>query len=109
MNPREFRHDEDPAATLLDDGPQAEYRVTLTLAVRDARRLWAAALDKGLRAPGAVIDDVLDVIGPQEDPAIAECIAMLAAPAQMPGCAVDDFWIDSLPGLPSKSDLLHAA
>lgn len=61
-----------------------------------------------MRAPGAVVEDVLEVIGPQEDPSISECITMLAAPAPMPGCAVDDFWIDSLPGLPGKAELLPA-
>ena len=79
--------------------------MTLTLAVHDVVALWSAAAARGMAAPGAAIEDVLDVIGPREDPSISDCIAMLAAPLPLPGCLVDDFWIDSMPGLPNYEAL----
>lgn len=68
----------------------ASYAVTLTLRVEDAAALWSAAAERGL-ASGMTLGDVLDTIGPREDPQIADCIAMLAAPQALPGCALDDF------------------
>lgn len=82
MDTRELR----PAET-----SSTEYRVTLTLSVEDAHALWSAAAERAMRAPGMTLADVLDTIGPREDPSIAECIAMLAAPAPIAGCALDDY------------------
>lgn len=67
------------------------FTVSLTLKVEDVRALWAAAADRALAAPGMTLADVLDTIGPREDPSIAECIAMLTAPAALPGCALDAY------------------
>jgi hypothetical protein len=69
----------------------ASFTVTLTLNVEDAGALWNAAAEKALQAPGMTLADVLDTLGPREDPSIADCIAMLTAPAAIPGCALDDF------------------
>lgn len=76
------------------------FMVTLTLTVEDAKALWSAAADRALAAPGMTIADVLDTIGPREDPAIAECISMLTAPAAIPGCALEAFEVraDPVPG-----------
>lgn len=84
---------------------QPQYRVNLTIAVSDAQALWAAAAERLLCAPGMTLGGVLDVIGPREDPAIDECIATLAKPFAVPGCIMDDFWIDSLHGCPAQSDI----
>lgn len=104
-----FRERHDPAAAIdpqaHEDGPQAEYRISLTLAVTDVATLWSAAAAKAMQAPGTTIETVLDTIGPREAPSISECIAMLAAPAAIPGCVLDDFWIDAMPGLPSRAEL----
>ena len=83
---------------VLEDRSPAEpgYQVTLTLKISDVAALWAAAAQRGLAAPGSCPADVYDVIGPREDPALAECIAMLAAPALVPGCFVDDFEVEAL-------------
>lgn len=67
------------------------YTVTLSLVVEDAALLWAAAAERALAAPGATLADVLDTIGPREDPSIPECIAMLTAPKAIPGCGLDQF------------------
>ncbi|TFI59644.1 hypothetical protein E2493_04015 [Sphingomonas parva] len=82
----------------LHDGAPGDpgYQVTLTLKVSDVAALWAAAAQRGLASPGSRPADVYDVIGPREDPALAECIAMLAAPALVPGCFVDDFEVEAL-------------
>lgn len=79
------------------DGPQPTYRINLTLAVTDADALWLAAMAKGLQTPGMDVDAIMEVLGPREDPSIADCIAMLTAPGVMPGCAVSDYWIDHVP------------
>src|SRR3954468_2112902 len=81
----------------LRDFPQASaaapqaFTVTLKLEVEDAGALWSAAAEKALQAPGMTLADVLDTLGPREDPSIADCIAMLTAPTAIPGCALDDF------------------
>lgn len=75
---------------------QLAYQVTLTLKVSDVAALWAAAAQRGLSVPGSTPADVYDVIGPREDPALAECIAMLTAPAAMAGCVLDEFDVDQL-------------
>jgi len=67
------------------------YTVSLTLTVDDVRALWSAAADRALAAPGMTLADVLDTIGPREDPSIADCIAMLTSPAGIAGCALEAF------------------
>lgn len=86
-------------------GLQPEFRVNLTLAVTDLHALWTAAAAKLLAAPDMTLDDVLDVIGPREDPSVADCIATLAKPIALTGCVMDDFWIDCLRGSPPRIDL----
>jgi hypothetical protein len=63
-----------------------EVHIELSLSVHDCASLWDAAALKGLSAPGMRLADLVDVIGPREDPAVAECIAMLAQPVLIPGC-----------------------
>lgn len=75
-------------------GLSGRYHVTMTLDVTDARGLWNAALRRGLLAPDATYQDVVDTIGPCEDPAIMDCLTMLAMPADLQGCAIDAFTID---------------
>ncbi|WP_025560614.1 hypothetical protein [Sphingomonas sp. UNC305MFCol5.2] len=89
MNLRDFSHD------AADTGQS--FTVTLTLNVEDVRALWSAAAEKALQAPGMTLSDVLDTLGPREDPSIADCIAMLTAPAAIAGCALDDFSIRTAP------------
>ncbi|NIJ20825.1 hypothetical protein FHS95_002517 [Sphingomonas naasensis] len=72
------------------------FTATLTLTVDDAEALWNAAAEKALQA-GMALSDVLDTIGPREDPAIGDCLAMLLVPAGVAGCALDDFAVDATP------------
>ena len=69
------------------------FTVSLTLTVDDMRALWSAAADRALAAPGMTLADVLDTIGPREDPALGECLAMLAGPMPIAGCSLDAFEI----------------
>lgn len=88
----------------LQTGIQPQYRVNFTLAVSDVHALWAAAAARLLEAPGMTPDDVVEMIGPREDPAISDCIATLAKPDAMAGCLLDDFWIDGFAKTPPRLD-----
>ncbi|WP_267389576.1 hypothetical protein [Sphingomonas sp. GC_Shp_3] len=62
------------------------FRVSFDLVVTDAEALWHAAARIAFRQPGITIAEVEDVLGPTEDPMLAECLAMLTAPDAVPGC-----------------------
>lgn len=96
-----------PHGTCVEAEPGPEYRVTLSLTVRHAGALWDAAVHRALQLPGTRLDDVVEVIGPREDPSISDCLAMLVMPRTLPGCEAEDFWIDSLPGPCDPRELLH--
>ncbi len=92
------------------------YTVTLTLTVEDVQALWSAAAERALAAPGMTLGDVLDTIGPREDPSVADCVAMLTAPARIAGCELEGFEVlechDLAPApvlLPSPKPVLRAA
>lgn len=61
-------------------------RVSFDVVVSDPAALWHAAARVALRQAGRTIADVEDVLGPIEDPALADCLAMLTAPDALPGC-----------------------
>jgi hypothetical protein len=83
-------------ATAHDFGDTPEMvQVTFAFSIHDREALWDAAAKKGLSAPGMRLVDVIDVIGPREDPSLAECIAMLVPPASMAGCTLDRFDIEA--------------
>lgn len=67
------------------------YRVTLSLSVADVGALWSAAAERALATPGATLADVIETLGPREDPSVADCIAMLAMPGAIGGCVAEDF------------------
>lgn len=76
---------------LVSVAPSSAYRVSVTLTVEDVGALWAAAASRLLSAPGITHEDVIDTIGPRQDPLIAECLATLTAPAAIPGCTLEDY------------------
>lgn len=88
----------------LPDGIQPEYRISLTLAVSDGRALWTAAAARLLASSGMTFDDVVEMIGPCEDPSISDCIATLVKPDGLAGCLLDDFWVDAFPNTPPRLD-----
>ncbi len=84
--------------------PQPEFRISLTLAITDTRALWTAAAARLLSVPGMTLDEVIEVIGPSEDPSTRDCLTALVKPDVLPGCLLDDFWIDSVPTSKSRPD-----
>jgi hypothetical protein len=46
-----------------------------------------------LQADATTLEDVIDVIGPEEDPSIAECVTALTVPTFVAGCTLADFEI----------------
>ena len=75
-------------------GVDPEYRITVSLAVTDAAGLWHAARDRLLAAPGGSEEMVEETIGSVDDPQVADCLALLCAPTQIAGCAVEDYWVN---------------
>jgi hypothetical protein len=92
-----------PARASMRPAAQPSYRIELSLSVSDAAALWCAALARGMAAPGASRDDLVDVIGPAEDPDLAACLIMLAVPAEMPGCALHDVELVAFDAPPARA------
>lgn len=65
---------------------QIEYQFSLKLRVDSPGKLWQAAALRCLAQPGICEDDVTDMIGPVDDPSIADCLMVLALPEHLPGC-----------------------
>lgn len=106
MDLREFNSAKIQGAVAQRNGQAEKVHITLTFTVQDRELLWDAAAVIGLSAAGMCLSDVIDVIGPREDPAVAECIAMLAQPASMPGCGLEGFEAEltrPVPIAPSKA------
>lgn len=83
--------------------------ISLTVSVSDREALWDAAAAKALAMPGMRLSDVVDVIGPREEPEVADCIAMLTQPAALPGCALSCFDVDVVrPEAPLAGELQAA-
>lgn len=82
---------------------QIEYQFSLKLRVDSPGKLWQAAALRCMAQPGICEEDVTEMIGPSDDPSIADCLMVLALPEQLPGCtrldvALDDRGSDYLPG-----------
>lgn len=67
-----------------------EYRFSLTISVRDPHILWRAAAAQALAVTGLDQEDIEDVIGPMDDPQIADCLSILLTPATLSGCMLRD-------------------
>ena len=80
-----------PIPARLSSHVQPAFKIELSLTVADASALWSAARDRALATQGAELDEIVEVIGPSEDPDLAACLAMLTAPAAIPGCSLDDY------------------
>ncbi len=68
-----------------------DYRVSLSLSVTDPHALWSAAAACALTAPGMTLDDVIETIGSEHDPDIADCIALLLLSPRITGARIEDF------------------
>ena len=81
-------------AAARSDNDAERIQVTFSVSVFDQRTLWDSAVMKALSTSSLRIGDLINVIGPREDPHLAECIASLAQPAEIPGCALEDFDVE---------------
>lgn len=89
-----------PRESEADDAPASErFRVSFDVSVTDPQALWHAAAILALRQPGMTIAEVEDILGPAEDPMIADCLAMLTAPQAMSGCAPLGFAVEPIVNL----------
>ncbi|MBR0550931.1 hypothetical protein [Stakelama marina] len=73
-----------------------EFSVSMRLSLADVGALWAVAADKLMQSGDLDMDDVIDVIGPQEDPSLADCLAVVVGPVPPAGCEVRDFSIEEV-------------
>ncbi len=96
-------------AAYANTQPQPEFRVSLTLAISDTRALWTAAAARLLAVPGTTLEEVIEVIGPSEDPSPHDCLAALTKPDVLPGCVLADFWIDGLPETKARHEPVRSA
>lgn len=67
------------------------FEVVVRISVDHVGALWNAAMTAAVEIHGMDIEDAIDTIGPREDPAIADCIALLAAPSPVSGCTLESF------------------
>jgi hypothetical protein len=67
------------------------YRLTLELSVEDSSRLWDAAAARYRDGIGLSLTEVMETIGPREDPSIEECLITIALPEGVEGCILTDF------------------
>jgi hypothetical protein len=73
--------------------------------------LWDAAVLKATSVWNLRITDLIDVIGPREDPCLCGCFSILTQPAFIMGTTLESFDVDLvLPGqvLPLFKDRLAA-
>lgn len=75
------------SGTAPASGAQQEYWFSLKLRVDSASQLWQAAALRCLSQADLSQDEVEDLIGPADDPSIADCLMLLALPERLPGCA----------------------
>jgi len=70
---------------------ETTFSIRIDLKVKDMIALWMEALHVGLGHDAMKMSDVtrvIDVIGPQTQPSIPDCVAMLLDPSRFPGCRV---------------------
>lgn len=74
------------AVTAAAPETQREYWFSLRLRVDSPTQLWQAAALRCLSQADLSQEEVEDLIGPIEDPSIADCLMLLALPERLPGC-----------------------
>lgn len=81
----------------------AAFDVCLKVDITDAALLWRMAAAHALAVSALEMEDIEEVIGPMEDPSLADCLAMLLVPQSVAGCALTDVRIERVPVAPSAS------
>lgn len=73
----------------------ALYELRCQLNIDDASALWDAAAAKAMTYPDTTPETVVEMIGPREDPEIAECLLLLLQPS-VAGCDLVTLSCDSV-------------
>lgn len=77
--------------------PATQFEFRLKLRVENPAALWQAAARRcgsGIDPSFDDIDDIVDLIGPPEDPSIADCLMVLALPDRIAGCTMTSVFLD---------------
>ncbi|MDF0541145.1 hypothetical protein PX699_02220 [Sphingobium sp. H39-3-25] len=64
----------------------AKFHFTLQLEVNCPTTLWHAAAIRCLKQGNISVDELIDLIGPLEDPSLSDCVMAMALPDTIPGC-----------------------
>lgn len=65
-----------------------EFEFTLKIRVECLKSLWQAAAVHCMSQYNDSTDDLIDLIGPQEDPSIEDCLMALVLPERVSGCVM---------------------
>ena len=76
------------------DAPVKEFEFRLTVRVECPTTLWHAAARHFGDRFDASIEDISELIGPPEDPSIADCLMALALPDRIAGCTMTNVVLD---------------
>lgn len=72
-----------------DEGSHFDIRICVS--VQDAATLWRMAAATAMTSGGLTEADVEDMLGPCEDPNIADCLGLILGPGMLAGCTFEDF------------------
>ncbi|HSX53675.1 MAG TPA: hypothetical protein VLG14_00115 [Sphingomonas sp.] len=81
-------------AVVTADAQGKEFEFRLKLRVECPTALWHAAARRCGSSIDPSIDDITDLIGPPEDPSIADCLMALALPDRLAGCTMMYAFLD---------------
>ena len=81
-------------ADVTADVQGKEFEFRLKLRVDCPTTLWHAAARRCGNSIDPSIDDIADLIGPLEDPSIADCLMALALPDRIAGCTMMYAFLD---------------
>jgi hypothetical protein len=96
-----------------DAGPTVvsheEFWFSLKLRVDSASQLWQAAALRCMSQSEMSYEEVDELIGPIDDPSIADCLMVLALPDRIPGCTRLDVALQASesPGMVAVIDRDH--
>ena len=79
------------SSPLRMEAASGRFEVTIRLNVDDPGLLWRAAAAQALSYSGCEATDLEEMLGPIEDPNLADCVAMLLGPRALSGCLYEAF------------------
>lgn len=81
------------SAVITADSEGKEFEFRLKLRVECPTTLWHAAARRCGSSIDPSIDDIVDLIGPLEDPSIVDCLMALALPDRVAGCTMTNVFL----------------